>query len=226
MKTIEYKYTKHILGIPIALSLTVIFQWFGFPLNIDGQFIFRLFLLFFFVTTSFDNRVFLLRKVREIMEDPKQVVATVPTFTEVVRYKYRLFELLTRLPYGHQLANVVVFIWVSLIFFLRLFIRISTNWLVVVGMTSIVLLIHIQYVTSTVEFVVLGVLFIWFIAVRSYRILSNIAICFVLALLAAVVYTRIIMYEVLTDKLTLWAYIFLCIGVVQKWFTSIKQGDS
>lgn len=226
MKTIEYKNTKYILSIPIALSLAVIFQWFGFTLNIDEQFVFQLFFLFFSVAVIFDNRLFLFRRVREILDDPKQVILAIPLLVRVIRNKHAFFKLFTRLPYGRQLANVVAFIWVSLMMFFLLFIRVLTNWLVVVGATSMVVWIHIQYVISTVEFVVLGVLFIWFMAIRSYRLLSNIAICVVLVLLAAVVYTRMIMNEVLTDKLFLWAYIFLCIGVGQKWFVSIKQdGD-
>lgn len=223
MKILEFQNTKHVLGIPVGLLFTGILQWFGFFLNIDGPLVLRVFLLFLFSAAVFDNRLVLRRWITGILKAPEQVILAIPSHSRTVRNRLALFDFLAHLPYGRQAALAVAFIWVSSRSFLFLFVRLITSWLFVISVTSITVWIHIQYVASTVEFLVLGISLLWFMAIRSYRVLSTLAICVAIVLLAAVVYTRIIMYEVLTDKLTLWAYIFLCIGVIQKGMSLSKN---
>lgn len=223
MKTLEFQNTKHVLGIGVALLFTEMMRWFGFSLNIDRPLVFRAFILFLFTTVIFDNRVVLRRWATGIIEDPEQVILAIPSISRAIRNRYALFTFLARLPYGRQMALAVAFIWVSGRSFLGLFVRLITSRLFVVCVTSIAVWIHIQYVASTVEFLALSITFLWLMAIRSYRVLSNLAICAAIVLLAGVVYARIIMYEVLTDKLTLWAYIFLSIGVMQKWLSLSKN---
>ncbi|KKT42807.1 MAG: hypothetical protein UW64_C0003G0053 [Microgenomates group bacterium GW2011_GWC1_44_37] len=72
------------------------------------------------------------------------------------------------------------------------------------------------WLTKSYDFLFLSLLFFWSLVVRRFRFESRIAAVFALSFLVLTPVMLIFGYQVYSEKTAVWAYLFLCITVVQR----------
>lgn len=225
MKRASFFFTKHTIPLFFLLVFSALAKLVRSDLGMDPQLLFRLTLFLFFSAVLIDNHRLLSVWLISLAEDPKHVILAIPQVAKAIRSRGEILKLLDQVPLGREAWTIVSYVFATIISIIRIAILLLTSWVFVTLTTGIFLYMHLRYIAATVEFPVLGIVLLWLFAVRSYKILSKIAITVTLIFIISFVYSRLIHYEVLTEKIGLWAFIFLCIGVFQEWIVAVRTHE-